>query len=548
MKHAKQTLFTFLMAFAICLSMTVPVHAEDVVESTGIELNLSSLSLAEGKSNSLDPVVMPENATDKTFTTTSSDDNVATVDENGRVTAVGYGTCVITFTSGDKKSTATCKVNVKCTEFTLDDATLNFGNTMTLAPAFKKDYKGITNDKITWKSSDEKVATIDKNGVVTATGKGTVTITGTLEKENNFGAEEDVTASCEIIVKKLVEKIEIEKKSYITYGGKLVLVSVKAIPEDADNTALSYSVPGDNLVSLMPGGENQLMILTSSELSGTATITVKTTDGSNLEESITVVVLPSITEIKAEKEAYTIKEANSVNIPLTIKSNDKVDTDTDMLSYRFITEKDKIYLSVTGKKAGKADVTLTSFSNPDITAKVTVTVEAKEEVKEEVAKPAPTKLTFRGVTYVMNEETKTAKVAKASTSIKGKCDIAPSIEKDGVKYTVTEIADNAFKGAKKMTAVSIPTSVKSIGAGAFENCSKLKSIVIPKNVTKIGKKAFYGCKSLKTVSIKTSKLKSVGSSTFKKIGKKAKITVPKKKLKAYKKLLKKKVDAKTTIK
>ena len=80
---------------------------------------------------------------------------------------------------------------------------------------------------------------------------------------------------------------------------------------------------------------------------------------------------------------------------------------------------------------------------------------------------------------------------------------------------MTEIASNAFKGAKK-----------------------LKKAVIGANVTKIGKRAFYGAKKLRTVSIKTTKLKSVGSQAFGKIYVKAKITVPKSKKAAYKKLLK----------
>ena len=90
--------------------------------------------------------------------------------------------------------------------------------------------------------------------------------------------------------------------------------------------------------------------------------------------------------------------------------------------------------------------------------------------------------------------------------------------------------------------------VTEIASGAFENHKKLKQVVIPRGVKKIGNSAFYNCKSLKTVTINTTGLKTVGKNAFKKIGKKASVQVPQKKLKAYQKLLKKKVNADAVIK
>ena len=103
------------------------------------------------------------------------------------------------------------------------------------------------------------------------------------------------------------------------------------------------------------------------------------------------------------------------------------------------------------------------------------------------------------------------------------------------------------------TAYAVPAKVKdnngksykvtAVAANAFSNVKKyMKSLTIGKNVKKIGAKAFYGCSKLKTIKISTTKLtaKSVGKNAFGKTGKKCVAKVPKKKLKAYKKLLKKK--------
>lgn len=103
--------------------------------------------------------------------------------------------------------------------------------------------------------------------------------------------------------------------------------------------------------------------------------------------------------------------------------------------------------------------------------------------------------------------------------------------------------------AKKKAAVTVPDSVTAdgrrfavtgIAKSALKGNKKLKSVVVGKNVKTIGEKAFYGCKSLKKLTIKSKVLKKVGKNVFKGIHVKARIKVPKAKLKAYKKLLKKK--------
>ena len=116
---------------------------------------------------------------------------------------------------------------------------------------------------------------------------------------------------------------------------------------------------------------------------------------------------------------------------------------------------------------------------------------------------------------------------------------------DRVQYRVVEINAKALKNYKKVTSITIPSSVTKIGYCAFEGCSKLKSVTIGKNVTSIGKNAFKNCKSLKKITVKGTKLKKVGKAAFSGIHKNCVIKVPKKKLKSYKSLLKGKGQKKT---
>lgn len=124
-------------------------------------------------------------------------------------------------------------------------------------------------------------------------------------------------------------------------------------------------------------------------------------------------------------------------------------------------------------------------------------------------------------------------------------DIPAAVIVNGLKYTVTSIADGAFKGNKKLTKVTIPGAVTAIGNSAFEGCKALKSIVIPSYVKSIGKSAFKNCKKLRTIQVKGCLLSRIGKNAFKGIHAKAKIKVPKKQFKTYKRLLKGKGQKKT---
>ncbi|MBD8973288.1 MAG: leucine-rich repeat domain-containing protein, partial [Clostridiales bacterium] len=99
---------------------------------------------------------------------------------------------------------------------------------------------------------------------------------------------------------------------------------------------------------------------------------------------------------------------------------------------------------------------------------------------------------------------------------------------NGETYKITHIDENAFKGNKTVTTVTIGSNIQSIGKNAFKGCKRLKTIIIQSqklNMKKISKKAFKG------------------------ISKKTVIKVPKKKLAAYRKLLKKKgLSSKNRIK
>lgn len=78
---------------------------------------------------------------------------------------------------------------------------------------------------------------------------------------------------------------------------------------------------------------------------------------------------------------------------------------------------------------------------------------------------------------------------------------------------ITSIGDSAFSGCSGLTSVTIGNNVTSIGSDAFEGCRNLTSVVIPDSVTSIGEGAFFLCSGITSITIGKS-VKSIGDSVF----------------------------------
>ena len=92
---------------------TLTIDPKQTVSVTGVSLSATSLTLTEKETTTLTATVEPADAANQKVTWSSSASAVTTVDANGKVTAVGAGTAVITVTTADGGKTATCKVTVE---------------------------------------------------------------------------------------------------------------------------------------------------------------------------------------------------------------------------------------------------------------------------------------------------------------------------------------------------------------------------------------------------------------------------------------------------
>lgn len=177
----------------------------NIVEIEEITLEQTVLNMVVGDAQSLTAYYLPENANIKTIQWSSSDISVATVDQNGVVTAVSGGNAVITAASKGNKVTATCLVNVKT--YVDDEVEFNGGKndgvqlnvsalklpngTMEVLDAqLTSEYSG---KRVLWKSSNTDVVEVSDSGIITCVTDGSAYVVAQIENT-------DKTDTCHISV------------------------------------------------------------------------------------------------------------------------------------------------------------------------------------------------------------------------------------------------------------------------------------------------------------------------------------------------------------
>ena len=162
---------------AVC-KVTVKVAAKGITVPDNLDVKLN-----DGNETTVEATVSPADATDVKVSYASTDEAVATVDKDGKVQILQPGECdIVTTLTQEGKKVVEKKTHIKAfyevEGITLDktEGILTAGNTVTLnATVLPKEIADET--IVTWTSSDEKVATVDENGKVTAIAAGEATIT-----------------------------------------------------------------------------------------------------------------------------------------------------------------------------------------------------------------------------------------------------------------------------------------------------------------------------------------------------------------------------------
>ena len=237
-------------------------NSEIVDLVTSVEISPESHKFTEiGASLQLSATVQPLTAADKTLQWSSSDEKVATVDQSGKVTAAGDGTCTITATSTDGTNiSAECAITVDSkiyvTGVTVEPATMTLftGETgelkATIEPA------DATVPDIIWSSSDDKVATVDGSGKVTAVAPGEAVITAASKDDSSK------KATCTVTVQ--AKEFSIDPTSKTLYVGESFTIGYKVKPPVspvfASQSPGIATVDQSGKVTAVAGGEAKIKV------------------------------------------------------------------------------------------------------------------------------------------------------------------------------------------------------------------------------------------------------------------------------------------------
>ena len=189
-----------------------------------------------------------------------------------------------------------------------------------------------TNKSLTWTSSNEAVATVDVNGVVTAIALGEATITATTTDGTNLSATCKVT-----VVPTLVVSIEVTPNSVEAEENSEVQLSVNILPENATYKSVEWSSSNTDIASVNANG------LVKIRKEGNVVITATTTDGSNLSATCSINVYSGINGVNGNDVIVATIGDNIVVKNAQLGSNVRVyAADGAMIASEVATEGDVI--------------------------------------------------------------------------------------------------------------------------------------------------------------------------------------------------------------
>lgn len=282
-----------------------------------VSLDKTSLKLLEGESGKLTATVYPLNSTQKTLTWVSDHPDVASVDNEGNVTARKAGAATVTVKVAEKV-TAVCKVTVisRVTGISMSETTVELkpGETHQLTATVLP--QNASNAEVTWYSDKESVAKVSQSGLVSAVSTGEATI-------HVVTSDGGKMATCLVKVGTPVKGITLSISSKTLYVGDPSLdISATLTPANATDKSLEWSSSDPEVASIAPGAALHAVIKPLKP--GKTTITATTKDG-GFTASCEVTVKRHVSGVSLNKASLTLYVGETESLAATVAPEDASD-------------------------------------------------------------------------------------------------------------------------------------------------------------------------------------------------------------------------------
>ena len=465
------------------------------VPVTGVTVSENAVTMWVGEDKSFGVTVSPEGATNKNWTSSTSNASIASLSGKSTIHAVAPGTAIITVTTEDGKKTATITVTVtqQVGEIRLsaDKTTLKVGGTAKVTANVLPE--NASNKGVTFTSSHSTVATVDANGNVQAASAGTTTITATAA--DGKGAYGTIT----IKVEDMATGVTLSPTSKELKVNETAQLAASVLPATA-NQGIKFTSSDETVATVSETG------LVTARKEGTAVITATAADGSEKSASCTIKVgatavdvpvtgitldQPEIT-IEVLKDAKqlkaTVEPANATNKDVVFSSSN---TNVAVVSNTGL---------VTAINNGAATITVTSKENPSIMAKCLVKVGAPVLVTDVTVQPAELNLKTDG-TYQLSVSVLPSNADERGVTFESSNTAVATVSASGLitakgpgSATITVTAKDS-SGKKATCTVTVTQPVKGVTVSPSsvviqkDNVQKLTASVVPENAT--NKKLIY---------------------------------------------------------
>ena len=352
---------------AICKVVVI----NNFVPITGIRFSNSKETILVGSTQKLSVIVTPSNASNQSLSYTSSNSNVATVDSEGNVKGITVGEAYITVSAAGYQAVANIKVinTISLNSISISkNIQLKEQSSSTLNVTFNP--SNATNKKVTWKSSNPNVATVDSSGNVKAIAPGTATITV-------ISSDGGKVATCNVEVIALSKKltgISLNKTELTMELDAAETLTVNFNPEYAENKNIKWSSSNTKIAKVSNGKITPVK-------PGKVEIKAVSEDG-NYEAVCQVTVLsPPIESIKFAQT----KQSVALGSTITLKT---VSTPTDTaINNPIWTSSDETVATVKDGvlTALKLGTTIITISNEDGSIKAETTITVVEKVASDLS-------------------------------------------------------------------------------------------------------------------------------------------------------------------
>lgn len=299
------------------IPLTVPVES--------VSLDITEAEMTEGDELILKATVLPENATTKTVTWTSSDDNIAAVDESGKVSALKPGKATIKAMAGEKS--AECAISVikkvilvQSVTIEPENAEVIEGESLQLKAVIMPD--DATDTEVEWASSNPSVVTVNSEGLITGVKSGTTKV------EVRMKANHDIKGSCNVTVTQntALKGIFLNTTEMTLETGKIGTLTVLYNPEYAANKNVRWNSADPSIATVSEGTVTGMAV-------GKTTITATSEEG-----GFTAECKVTVTEAEHGTKVYTSVAASLYidGVASSTKGGDYIAFDKGDLYYKYV--------------------------------------------------------------------------------------------------------------------------------------------------------------------------------------------------------------------